>query len=499
MWQLGLRVLAKIFNKQKWFKHLAFVRLMMVLSLLVLFTPPYFVSVNRKESIVYEPKLPMPQVRFVRPKINRGPKLAPTQQVHDVVQFKRQLQVTPAPVKVQPPDVFGLVINPEECMPWDYCAKQPTLQIRSIGPTTASKITKIQVQVRELGKVFDADAITIRLPPTSAQGDWLYYWAIAEDGTRSSTYAIKYLSYRTDAQENAYYFALLGTEWNTVMPSGSLLWQMFPPVGSEFPVVLERPLTSGYLYTTNRYSYLAGRLIFSGKVNAKSCADGGIYATNGYATPCGDQQAAEKVLEWQNRYDQQIFDSSVRNHIPAKILKAMIAQETQFWPESKSPYEIGLGSLTENGVDMLLAWNMEYFLPLCTAAYGNKACLGGYSSLNASQQTMLRQSVWERALVKTNEMDVLGAVLFASAAQVNQMLNNTMHTTPGEVATYEDMWKITVANYHSGSGCIGTGMNELSSNSETFTWKAVSSHLLGDCNQAITYVENVWRYAGGQP
>ena len=176
----------------------------------------------------------------------------------------------------------------------------------------------------------------------------------------------------------------------------------------------------------------------------------------------------------------------------------MIAQETQFWPAQKSPYEIGLGSITENGVEMLLSWNQGYFLTLCSAHYGKKMCSGGYFYLNEDYRSALRRVVWEKVSTP-EEIDVLAAMLFASAAQVNQIVYNTMYTTPGDVSSYEEMWKIAVANYHSGSGCIGTGMIEAAKNPEKLTLKVLGDYLLGDCKQATTYVDNVWRYAGDQP
>lgn len=474
-------------------------RLLTVVSVFALFVQPQFAVAPKKSPMVLnEHKLPMPSVRFVRKVVSKETSSeshvpSPSYDLNVMQMPPQAAELNPAPS-----DGFLLTVGLTECTPWKFCKQKPSIEIRATGQFNHSKIVKIQVQVGEQGKVFDGETIKIRLPPTQGRGDWLNYWAITENGTKSPVNFIKYLSYKTDGQQDEeYYFALLGAEWADGMPSGSLLWEMFPPMGAEFPVVLEQPLTAGYLYTTNHYSYLAGHLIISGTAKGIKCTDGGVYS-NGYATACGEQQAAEEVLEWQNRYDKQIYASSIQNNIPARILKAMVAQETQFWPSLKNPYEIGLGSLTQNGVDMLLAWNKKYFLALCSAAYDKRACSGGYSYMSKNQQVILRHSVWEKALSK-DEIDILGAVLFASAAQVNQMVSNTWYASPGDVASYEDMWKIAVANYHSGSGCIGTAMTESAQKHEAFTWKGVRNYLLGDCKQAIMYVDNVWRYAGGQP
>jgi len=407
-----------------------------------------------------------------------------------------------APVQVDPstfpsqPLPFSLQVVPVDCIPWEFCPQKPGLEIRANGQFENSKIVKIQVLVGEQTKVFNGDDISIHLPSTKERGDLLTYWATTENGTQSPPATIKYINYTSNNNQAQYYFALLGPEWSDAAPSGSLLWEIFSPMGVEFPPVLEKPLTADYLYTTNRYSYLAGRLILRGIVDARSCSDGGV-GINGYATACGEEKAATQVLQRQNHYDLQIYEAATRYNVPARILKAMIAQETQFWPDNRNPYEIGLGRITENGVEMLLAWNNRYFLNLCVAAYGNRGCSGGYFYLHKDYQAALRRAVWEK--VSTNEeIDVLAAMLFASAAQVNQMVHNTMYTSPGDVASYEDMWKITVANYHSGSGCIGTGMLAVAGHRDIFTWNAVSNYLLGDCKQSLNYVDNVWRYAGSQ-
>ena len=66
----------------------------------------------------------------------------------------------------------------------------------------------------------------------------------------------------------------------------------------------------------------------------------------------------------------------------AFALARMIAQETQFWPQWSEKNEFGYGMITENGIDMLLTWNMDYYLNLCERNYTPDVCVSGYSSLN---------------------------------------------------------------------------------------------------------------------
>jgi len=508
--QTLLRTVLGFFSKRFSFGQGVAVRLLLVTGVLVLASPSRNAEAGRDVFVsANENRLPPPSVRYeksgelVDSQVSSSAPAQPvalatpgeTQGSH--VDSKVFAQVTPTPSATAPADELILKIVSVACTPWQTCEQKPSIEIQSIGHLNKSKIVKIQVQVGDQGKVFSGDSAALHLPRTSEQGEWLRYWAFSENGEQSPINTIKYVNYKTSSDQEEYYFAILGPDWANAAPGGSVLWEMFPPIGAAFPAVLEQPLTADYLYTTNRYGALAGHLISSGVVDARSCSDGAINAT-GYATPCGEVQAAKAVLEWQNRYNTQIYDASLRYHVPARILKAMIAQETQFWPAQKSPYEIGLGSITENGVEMLLNWNQDYFQPLCSAAYGKKMCSGGYFYLGEGYRAVLRRIVWEKVSTPA-EIDVLAAMLFASAAQVNQMIKNTMYTSPGDVSSYEEMWKITVANYHSGSGCMGTGLIESAQNSEKLTLKAVGDHLLGDCKQALSYVDNVWRYAGAQP
>ena len=57
------------------------------------------------------------------------------------------------------------------------------------------------------------------------------------------------------------------------------------------------------------------------------------------------------------------------------------------------------------------------------------------------------------------------------------------------------MWKISVANYHSGSGCVGTAMKTAWVEGNNMMWDLISPNLLGDCKGAINYVETVYDLA----
>jgi hypothetical protein len=236
--------------------------------------------------------------------------------------------------------------------------------------------------------------------------------------------------------------------------------------------------------------YLSGKLIRSGVVDASECPDGGLYE-NGAASPCGEQAGAEKLVEWQNRYNEQIYTAALKYNIPARIIKGLLAQESQFWPRSNSPYELGLGMFTADGADMLLMWNPDYYLAHCIPIYGTTSCAAGYSRLDPAARTMMRRSVIDQ-IGTGSEIDVLGAALLASAAQVDQMIFNTSYKEPSDLTDFETMWKITTANYYAGSGCTGTALDRIAARGAELTWDQLVVQLDEGCRAASRYVENIF-------
>jgi hypothetical protein len=257
--------------------------------------------------------------------------------------------------------------------------------------------------------------------------------------------------------------------------------------------LLGQPHSPKELNTNNRFLYLAGKLILTGRVDGSSCSGFGLIDNN-TANPCGERLAQSKVVEWQNQYDDQIFTASLEYAVPAKLLKGIIAQETQFWPHPASSKEFGLGRITENGADMLLNWNTPIFLEKCLALMSPETCAAGYSNLDLDQQSLLRGLVISD-IGTDKEIDLLAATFKASATQVNQMVKNITESPANEVSTYEEMWKISVANYHAGSGCVGTAMETTWSNGENMIWESINPNLLGDCMGAVEYVESVYELA----
>jgi hypothetical protein len=393
--------------------------------------------------------------------------------------YKKEVEIPKIRIKVA-------VVN---CVPGEWCESNPVVKVIAYEPLTGYRILNVHIHVGGREKVYEGSDGQLPLPLTGEKGDWLEYWAESDYGDQSEHILIKYRNYQPDPSTSFYHFDLLGDDWAAYAASGSLLWGIFPPADRTIIKVLDQPLTTQYLYTTNRYIYLTSHLIKAGYVDAKDCPNGGLYS-DGSANPCGEKAAAEIVLEWQNRYNDQIFQAAIKYNIPARVLKGIMAQETQFWPISEDPYELGLGKITENGADLLLMWNLDYYLSICAPIYSLVGCSGGYANLAPIQKTILRRAVLEK-VGTPDEIDMLAAVLYASAAQMDQLIWNNAQKESFEVTAFEDMWKFTIGNYHIGSGCIGVGMENIAKSGSSYTWDTLVSKMVGDCKNAKNYVENV--------
>lgn len=383
---------------------------------------------------------------------------------------------------------IGLEITPLNCTPGEWCEARPLVEVNALEPLDGYQIRNVHVRAGNRMKVYTGDEGRFNLPITDEQGGWLEYWAESSYGDWSDTVRIKYRVIMNE-DGSAFHFDLLGGEWDKLASSGAALWQLFPPVDGSMPLVLSKPISAGDLFTAEPYVYLGGNLIRSGEVDASGCPDGGLNL-NGTASECGKDAGIRQIVNWQNKYDEQIYQSAQTYNVPPRVLKAIIAQESQFWPVSNDPYEIGLGYITSDGADLLLTWDVAYFLDICLPKYGEEVCSSGYGSLSEIHKTMLRRIVLDK-IGTAEEIDVLAAVLLASASQAGQMVLNTSRQELVYTTTYVDMWKISVGNYYAGAGCIGAAMEAVVGNEDVITWDSIVEQLAPECTIADDYVHRV--------
>ncbi len=394
------------------------------------------------------------------------------------------------------PDI-SIRVETVNCIPGQVCTDRPELRVIAEEPVDGHQITRVHVRIEGTEKIYEGTEGQFRLPLTADNGGWLTYWADSSLGDTSKLFQVKFRAVKLDGSDSpTFQLDLLTDEWAENLPAGSARWEIFPTAGKPLPQIYEQPLAKEYLATANRYNYLAAHLIHKGLVDARSCQDGGVLV-GGAASACGETAAAAQVVEWQNKYDEQIYQAAIKYNIPARLLKGMIAQESQFWPVSDNPYEQGLGYITEDGVSMLLLWNYQYYLATCVPAFDAQICWGGYSNLRVERQTILRGIVFGK-VGTSEELDLLAAMLFASAAQTEQLVTNVMGRDLSDVTTYEDMWKMSIANYYAGSGCLGETLRAAAVDELPLTWDGVAKQLQGVCKIADNYVKRVIGYSDSQ-
>ena len=119
------------------------------------------------------------------------------------------------------------------------------------------------------------------------------------------------------------------------------------------------------LATNRRYDLLAGKLLYTGTVDGSPCPSYGLNP-DGSPNGCGIELSQNAVNAWQNQFDPWIAAQSAQNGVPARVVKAVIAIESQFWPGSDwGKGEIGLGQMTEFGADLLLTWQADRYRQVC--------------------------------------------------------------------------------------------------------------------------------------
>ena len=375
------------------------------------------------------------------------------------------------------------------CAPGEWCTTRPSLEVLATEPLEGYDIQRVHIRIGNQEKIYSGSNAVFNLPLTGEQGSWLEYWAESSYGDRSDRMRLRYRSRVSDDGAN-FHFDLLSAAWKNSLPSATLLWQIFPP-SEGMPSVLVQPESLIQLYTTEPYLYLSGYLIQSGQVDASACSDGGLYL-GGSASPCGAQMTEAMVIDWQNRYNAQILQAAKKYNIPALLLKRVIAQESQFMGETNKPYEKGLGYMTAEGVSMILTWNTNYYLQNCLKLFEGYLCSPGYASLDEFRQEMLSKYILDK-VGTPEEIEMLAAAIYASAAQSGQMVQNISALEPIYITSYVDLWKISTGNYYGGAGCLSTAIQEVFDEGSHITWDALTPHLTDECLLVEDYVEKVMR------
>jgi hypothetical protein len=334
------------------------------------------------------------------------------------------------------------------------------------------------------------------------------FWADSSFGDSSQYFnaliRIVESGYSPDPTLRGWYVDVISSQWGgNPAPTCAQIWNALPSIG-ESVNWLSTPVTAEFLATETPYYYLAGRLIAQGIVKAETCSGGGL-ELNGYANECGLEKALPVVIEWQNRFDQQILDIANQVHIPGQMLKNIFAQESQFWPGAfKDPKEFGLGQLTDSGAETILLWDTRFFYQFCPTILDADTCRQGYVYLNLEHQELMRGALANQVRSECvdcpsgldirnveKSIELFAHTLVANCAQVSRIVYNATGQSAGFLSDYENLWQLTAANYHSGPGCTSYAVFNTYARRETLSWANISKYLTPACQGANDYVEKV--------
>jgi hypothetical protein len=403
-------------------------------------------------------------------------------------------------------------ISLEGCQPvlstyTNICESDPTLVFTGREPLPDESIIRIEGTYD--GQPFDCADATCKfnISETGADGVPVEFWAYSTYGDSSIVYSAQVRVQKVDEgdpDQLYYYVDVLSSQWQgQSVATCSDSWSVFPPVGGP-PEWLTTPTQSEQLSSDIPYTYLATNLILQGVVDASACPDGGLVPGGG-VNQCGLEKARPAVVEWQNQFDELILSTAQETAVPAQLLKNLFARESQFWPGTyQGAPDVGLGQLTENGADTILFWNPSFYEQFCPMVYSEDTCGDGYLHLKEEERVQLRQAL-VGSVNATCEDCPLGidlaradfsVVVFAhsmtaNCQQAGQVVRNYSGQTPGNVASFEDLWKFTLVNYNAGGSCLAEGITRALGEGLTLTWDNVSPFLFGACSGSINYVNDI--------
>lgn len=387
----------------------------------------------------------------------------------------------------------SITFSIEGCRLGEWCSQAPVITFTAAEPLAGHSIVEIAYESGGTrNSCYESDTCHYRVPITQQEGMWLDYWAVSSYGDESQHHTLHLRNLYRGANGGEYLLDILSPTASSDFAAQT--WDIFPTKAHPEGELFHLTASEAELLTHHELFYLAGKLIFTGEVDARACVGSGLLGNN-MANTCGQEAAAEESLDWQNRYNSQLFQAARTYQLPPRLVKALIAQESQFWPDPGIQYEYGLGSLSENGVDVLLAWDVSSYLALCAQMYQEDSCAPGYASLSADQRAGLRGLALQ-AVGTDDEIDLITRVLRANVSQVTQTLDDLVDQPLALLTSYEDLWYFTLVNYHAGNSCLSGGLKSLVESEQDLNFENYCA-LASNCPTACLFVERVRGY--GQP
>jgi hypothetical protein len=263
------------------------------------------------------------------------------------------------------------------------------------------------------------------------------------------------------------------------------------------------PESADQLYTEEQYFFLAGQLIASKAVDARTCPSGGLMY-NGYANACGMATALPTVIIVQNMVNESILQAWKEVGVPPVLLKQLIRRESQFWPslytneyDSYSHYEYGLGHLTVIGMQNALQWNNALSVKLCSGSNSrNCASDAGIVSQILFSSQIATCDTCEYGInsdLVNYSVDILAEAVMGHCYQTSQIIFNATDWHPSLAVDYATIWKLTLMNYTAGPQCVLEALDSTFKITEgPMSWSEISANVSGaNCIYGLAYANQI--------
>ena len=379
------------------------------------------------------------------------------------------------------------------CKAWEDCNANPQVKFAIKGENHRTEAGPLFIQIGSDKTTCKNQLCILDMPVTNEKGMEVKYWTESTTGKVLLSSSFKMRNRIIGGDGTTHYFEVMGDGFLYPIDVCANIWDIFPEENELKSAWLQRADEADDLYTEVDYAMLAGQLIWYGYVDASACQDGGLL-TNRAASECGIEKARAQVIEWQNQHNSEIIESSNETDIPSRLLKGLVGQESQFWPDWQIANEYGYGMITELGTDLLLTWNVDYYLNLCDIYYPSYQCMSGYSSLSDEQQQFLR-GICLSSAGSEKEFLLLANTLKAGCSQTMQLIENITGEKPEDVFSYQDLWRINLGVYNTGAGCMGEAITDAwDAHERAMTWEEFIEYIPAECESAGSYFDKVINY-----
>jgi hypothetical protein len=162
------------------------------------------------------------------------------------------------------------------------------------------------------------------------------------------------------------------------------------------------------------------------------------------------------AADWQNRFDGKLRGAADAAQVPAPLLKAMLANESQFWPLwTGSTGEQGWLQVTWAGADTALRHDPELFNLYCVRALWLPSCTA-YDLLTADQKLRAQSAFLADLAVSGTPLEVADQA--ADDLWIYAHVLRAYACQAVELYPERDAWQTAAVIYNAGSACIQGGV-----------------------------------------